>query len=582
MSRRVIFKTLWLASERDLAGRKQHLQSKNLLLGSNATGKSRIIKNLFWAFGCDPVNRNQGEWDPDAIAAVEFEFNSIVYMVLRDGNRLGMFSEGGGSLLFSAENMRAWASFTSSFFGYSLNLKRPSSTSYSRAGVEYLTLPFYLDQDGSWGTEWNTYAHLKQFSSWKTEVFEAFTGLWPNAYFDAKRRHEEVSAKIREKLAEKEAQRQAFKSVKEILPKNLPSLDLSTFRRQLADIGQKAVKVQKEQVKLRGQLLAAVNLRATLEAELALARNAQKELMADISYLAEVPSKSLECPTCGTVHEKSFHARLELAQDSESTAELVAELSRKLVSTREEESSIRGDMRKMAIALAEIDSISQERKTRLRLDEVLASHSKKTLDVAFRRVSDDANEALNVLGIKEANLAVQVRKFKDKTRQDEIREYFSSQVASLSSALNVPAQEQLRGAKPGGRAQAGGSGAPRSILAIHLALLRCNERYGDTAMFPFVVDTPQQSGQDFDNLKRMIEIAGESASQDHQVILAVETLPSKVNVDSFNIIEFDLGHRALERESYNEVVSKLRSPLSLMRDSINKRKRDAESEISDS
>jgi hypothetical protein len=475
--------------------------------------------------------------------------------------------------------MSAWANFTSEFFKYSLNLKRPSSTKYSQAGVEYLTLPFYVDQDGSWGTDWNTYTHLKQFANWKSEVFEAFIGLWPNAYFDAKRRLEEVTAGIREKLAEKEVHRLAFQSVKDVLPKNLPSLDLSTFRRELAEIGQRAVRVQREQVKLRGQLLAAVNLRETLEAELQLARAAQKELMADISYLAEMPSKTLECPTCGTMHEKSFHARLELAQDSESTAELAAELSRKWVSVKEDESRIRGDMRKMDIALTELDSIGQERKTRLRLDEVLASHSKKTLDVAFRRVSDDVNEFLSSLTSKEADLAAQVHKFKDKIRQDEIREYFASQVASLSNALNVPTQEQLRGTKPGGRAQAGGSGAPRSILAIHLALLRANARYGDTAMFPFVVDTPQQSGQDFDNLKRMIEIAGESAGQDHQVVLAVETLPMKVSVDAFNIIEFDRKYRALDRESYKDVVSRLQEPLSLMRESINIHKRDAGSEI---
>jgi hypothetical protein len=414
MSRRVTFKTLWLASERDGCARKQTFEAgRNLLFGPNETGKSRVIKHLFWVFGCEPAKRVQGDWDPDTIAALEFDYKDASYLVLRDGNRLGMFT-GSMQLLFAADNSSAWAALSSEFFHYRLNLKRPSSTNSSQAGLEYLALPFYLDQDGSWGAEWSTFTTLKQFSNWKTEVFESFIGLWPNAYFDSKRRLEEVSAKIREKLAEKEAQRLAFLRVKEVLPKNLPSLDLSTFRRELTEIANKALKVQKDQLKLRGQLLAVVNLRATLEAEVQLARAAQSELIADMTYLSEMPSKKLECPTCGTVHEKSFHARLELAQDAESTASLVAELLKKLVTIKEDESRLRGQMQKMEHSLAELEEIGQERKTRLRLDEVLASHSKKTLDIAFRRVSDEANDALNTLVARETDLAAQVRKYRNK------------------------------------------------------------------------------------------------------------------------------------------------------------------------
>ena len=88
MNRRVTYRTLWLVSVRDESARKQPFSQKTLLLGKNGTGKSRIVKNLYWVFGCQTLKRDVGAWDPDTVAALEFTFNDKNYMVLRDGKRL--------------------------------------------------------------------------------------------------------------------------------------------------------------------------------------------------------------------------------------------------------------------------------------------------------------------------------------------------------------------------------------------------------------------------------------------------------------------------------------------------------------
>ena len=77
MTRKLIFKKLWLLSEKENKGKLQRLnESKTLLLGKNGTGKSRVTKNLFWVFGCEPNKRNMGKWDPDTIAGLDFSFGS--------------------------------------------------------------------------------------------------------------------------------------------------------------------------------------------------------------------------------------------------------------------------------------------------------------------------------------------------------------------------------------------------------------------------------------------------------------------------------------------------------------------------
>lgn len=568
MSRRVTFKTLWLISERDRVARKMSLSpEKTLLLGTNGTGKSRITKNLFWAFGCEPPKRVKGSWDPDTIAAVEFSFNGADYLVLRDGKRIGLVSSE-GEVLHATDNMGNWDSFVGPFFGYQLHLQRPNALRFSQAGLSYLTLPFYLDQDGSWGADWDTYTNLGQFKNWKTAAFEVFTGLRPNAYFKAKQLRDEVHARLVDKRKELDAQRDAFSRVHEILPRNLPSLNTAAFRVELAELGRKALSIQHKQVTLRAKLIASVNLREKVHSELHMVVAAHREVVEDLTYLSDLPEGALECPTCGTIHQKSFHARLQLAQDADSMTALVAELNIKWVSIRNEEANLRSDLQRLEKEISGLDSIMHERKARLRLEDVLASHSKRTLDAAFVKVQADMGASIKNMEDEEDKHSKKFKKFENRDRVKKVRNYFGDQVVSLSNLLNVPGDEQIGKVTPSARAHAGGSSAPRSMLAVHLALLRTNVEHGDSPYFPFVVDTPQQSGQDDRNLRAMIEILEKSAGDIHQVVLAAEKLPSDVNISSFEVINFDGPKGALRAADFDATVERLSAPLRAIRERI--------------
>ncbi len=569
MSRRVTFKTLWLVSEAERKARRQVFRTnKTLFLGGNGTGKSRLTKNMFWVFGCEPLKRDVGAWDPDTVVGLDFEYKDKNYLVLRQGKRMGLFTED-GKLLFAADNQSSWAREISPFFGYHLQFQRPNANIFSQAGPDYLTLPFYMDQDGSWGSDWDTYKSLTQFKgSAKKLAFQAFLGMRPNAYFKAKQLKDQAHGYVLEKRRELDAQRIAFHKVRGVLPKNLPSLNIKAFRAELAELGQKALKVQKQQVELQAKLLTTVNLRQKVNTELQLAVGAHKDLVADLTYLSSVPDGTLECPTCGTIHIESFHARLQLSQDIEAMTALVAELSRTATGAQEEEAKIRSELRKIERALADLELLTHERRAQLKLEDVLAAHSKKTLDVAFEKVTSELNMSLSKLEEDKAIHAATVKQYEDRARQKEVSDYYSAQLTRLSGLLNVPKDEQISKPKPGDRGAAGGSSAARSLLAVHLAMLATNAEHGDTAMFPFVVDTPQQSGQDETNLRSMIRVLGESAGFKHQVILAVEELPSALDVSEFEIVHFDTGKGALHEKEFVIAVDRLKVPLRSMQDQI--------------
>lgn len=567
MNRRVTYKTLWLVSARDESARKQLFSQKTLLLGPNGTGKSRIIKHLYWVFGCKTRKRDAGTWDPDTVAALEFTYRDNDYMVVRDGKRLGMFGAN-GQLLFSSENMSAWSKALGAFFGFELRLKRPQTATFSQAGPEYMFIPFYMDQDGSWGAGWDTFEQLTQFSDWKGATFESFIGMRPNAYFQAKHLSAEIGERVTERRKELEAQRAAFKRVQDVLPKNLPSLNLAAFRSELAELGRKATKLLQEQVRIRDQLLGLVNTREKVQSELKVALAAYNELKGDFAYLTERAGEAIECPTCGTIHENSFHARILLSSDAESLGGLIMELRTQADEIGSKEANIRASLRMVERSIAELDKLQQERRAKLKLDEVLASQSKKTLDTAFQRVSADLSTTLKKLESEKTKADEEVKKFEEPERLAQVRKYFSSQVSSLSNLVDVPVDEQIGDPKPGARAQSGGSSAPRSMLAVHLAMLATNAEWGDSPLFPFVIDTPQQSGQDDPSLTKMVEILGRTVGIQHQVILAAERLPESAKLGDFDSIGLTQKKAVLSKQYFDEAVARLQGPLVALRDSL--------------
>ncbi|MBB3342454.1 hypothetical protein [Luteimonas sp. RC10] len=558
MNRNVTFKTLYLLSQRDKRARKLDLEPKTLLLGTNGMGKSRITKNLFWALGCLPPKKDRGAWDTNAIAALAFTYEGQEYVALRHGKRLGLFKD--GALQFFTERVGTWDLHMAQLFGYRLHLTRHGGGS-GQASMEHLMVPFYLDQDGSWSTKWATFDGLSKFKSWPKPTLESFIGLKPNAWFEAKQYQEEASAMATEKRRELEAQSNAFEQVQKALPADLPRIDPQSFHEELVRLGTRAAEAYELQVTSRAKLLNLVSQREQLRSELKLAGAAQRELEADIAYLSDLPEGPVECPTCGVHHKNSFHARLTLSVDADTMGAVVQELHGQREALRSEEAALR---QLLADVSQRLDSYAQEssnRKADLQLSDLLATESRRTLDVAFRQAAEPLQEALDKLVLRESAFKEQLKKLEDKHRKATVETFYAGRVSSYSSQLNIPLAEQATKVKVGDRDGAGGSYAARAVLALHLALIDTNVEHGDTPFFPFVMDTPQQSGQDAANLRNMIETAAAAAGQHHQLLFAIETLPDGTDVTGFKVIDFKEPQGSLREMDFALVADFLRTPL---------------------
>ena len=68
-------------------------------------------------------------------------------------------------------------------FNFHLMLKPRGKSDENQATPAFLFLPFYLDQDKSWGANWCGFMRLSQFQKWKTDVAEFHAGIKPNEYY---------------------------------------------------------------------------------------------------------------------------------------------------------------------------------------------------------------------------------------------------------------------------------------------------------------------------------------------------------------------------------------------------------------
>jgi hypothetical protein len=568
MSRLVTFNRLWLASERDRRGREFSFGPKTLLLGPNGTGKSRICKSLYWCLGCEPKSLLAGNWDPATVGMLEFTFGDASYFVVRKMRSIGLFSSD-KRLLFATERNSEWVERTGKLFGFYLRLARHGGATYALAGLDYMSLPFYVDQDASWGADWATYEKLSQFSRWKEPVFATLTGLRPSAYLVAKQRKEEIDRRCTTKEEELSAQRTAFERVRETLPKTTASLDVTTFRAELVKLASAAQAAQAEQMKARERLVEVATERQSLESKLKLATAAQRDLGGDFEYLSTVPDDSqIECPTCGVLHKTSFHARLALGQDLEEMNELVAQLSDSLQECKLKESGLRQTLRNIERHVEKYEQALSVNRSRTRLDEVLSAHSKRTLDEAFTKVESTLGVEVTELRKEQAKAAAVMERYDDKERRKDVMRFYSAELRRLSDQLNIPTSERIEDTSIGKRPKAGGSSGRRALLALHLAMIACNLEKGDTPLFPVIFDTLQQSGQDDPNLGRMFNIAAGHVGDSHQLFIAMERMPNEANVQGFDVKEFETLQGLLLKDQFETVARDIRPMLGEVQDRI--------------
>lgn len=563
------FKKLWLVSEASRAARSIEFNPKmTLLVGKNHTGKSTLVKHIFKTLGCETKGKSD-RWDSLAISVLRFELDGTDYSAYRRANVFALRNESTG-LIKVTTKYSEWSEIMANIFDFQLMLPTHQET-LAQATPPYLFLPFYFDQDGSWQKQWNSFDKLTQFSSWQKPLTSYVTGQRPNGYYLAKFEESKAKAEVKQLSHELGVVQAALTRVKKSLPRTNLRLDTKAFKQELADLLRNSTQLKHEQEALRSKSFELATTKESLSTQIAMAKDALRDIEGDVKYLTESKTEpTLLCPTCGTTHENGFPVRLELIDDAVTLRKIISELESERQKVDETLAGIQGKLSRVKKKTHEIEKTLQTKKGTLRLQDVVDSQSIEVIRGAFAKDMDSLKEQLAIQDESVAEMKEKVAKFDQPERTKEINGFYAERIELFTSELGVQDLRDDVKKKPDATITVSGSALPRSLLAYQFAVLHTAKEKGDAKLFPVVVDSPNQQGQDADHLSQMLNFIVNRTPPDQQLILAVEERPAGLSIEGA-IIELGTPYGLLEAEQYDTVAAELQSLISEIAEGIDVR-----------
>ncbi|WP_323143573.1 hypothetical protein [Massilia phyllosphaerae] len=477
--------------------------------------------------------------------------------------------DGEGTLLLATESAQTWARFFADTFEFPLKLQRHQEGAFALAGPEYALLPFYIDQEGGWARKWGNFLRLSQFARWEPVVFESFLGLRPQRYFDAQLTRDELVFKLRELRLQAKVQASAYQHVKAMLPASDAALNESAFAKELQQVASQVEALVDDENRVRNDLFEIAQRRQELTGELQLAARAEQDLVEDLAYLSTYPDEEqLNCPTCGQAHGLSFRAKVELASDANEAHQLFLSVRTQLDKLSKREEGLRSKLASVTKQMEALRVSTERRPGQGGIAEIVAAKSLATIEDAYGQTRQQLSESINELDESRSELQAELDALTDAERVKEVRAFYKAAVKSCADRLGIDKAE-IASVKIGARpAMGAGSSGPRVYLAMHMAMLETNAKYGSGPRFPFIVDTPRQQGLDDPNTGRLLSAVYNHAEAE-QIFIANESVPVDwTPPQDCSVQTFIEKRHFLREEEYRAGVELLAPMVEAMREAI--------------
>ncbi|HCF7666278.1 TPA: hypothetical protein NIK52_003781 [Pseudomonas aeruginosa] len=515
------FVNIWLLSHRDRKARHVNFHpQKNLLRGRNHTGKTSLIRSLFETLGAKPQGKLEA-WDENTACLLEFSVDGRHFFALHQNGRRALFNAN-REMIVATSNFGEWSKSFCDVTDFNLVFTDKKESEIRPADPACFFLPFYVNQDGSWQAEWNTFGGLKRFSSPWGSILEYFTGVCPPEYYRARAEKAQESKVLEEHRREYKLLERTIERFNRTLPLSGPKVSAENFADEIALLTQEVNELNQKQEVLRNAAVREQDLLSSLEQQIRLADDALAAYDYDAKYLRAGDSEPLICPTCNAEHTKSFLDLLNFAEDARVLRELAGRL-------RDDANQVR---RRCDTALAELNTLNgnyqriskllDTRKGELKFQDIVGSMGAESAFAAFEAERKHLQEAIDKALSAVDALEEKMKSLRAAKRTRAILDDFRSYYMTGRVALQLPSVDASK-MKLTGRPDLSGSGGPRSILAYYAALWRTCQGETGTYDVPVVIDSPNQQAQDDINLPAVLHFIAKELPKDMQLIVGLET-----------------------------------------------------------
>ncbi len=552
----LLFREMLLVSYSEKSALRVKFHPKaTVIRGENQTGKSSIIKTILLTFGAMPAKVHPKWTGADVRSLVKFDVDGRSFALLRHGNTHAAYDGRNNLVARFGSVTNELAPFLAKEFAFGLRLPDRSGK-FVPLPPAYYFLPFYMDQDDGWTSQWSGFAKLEQFANWKKGLVEYHAGIRGNTYYEAQAAKLDAEADLAKLDRKHEGLKGIYDGLRDRLEQAQFDIDFDAYRQEVDELLQRCERLRQVEERFKARLTALRNQREATKTQLDITNHAREEARKDYDYATVLgDSDEVHCPTCGAGYSNAFAERFSIALDEDQCADLALRLSSELSDI---EAKIEGEVRlarEAAMELGRIEKLLAKREGEIAIGDLIRQEGRRELrDVMHRDLGSLEAEAGKLRFTIEEKVK-RIRALDSREHRRTVNAAFEQHARRFLSQLDVSTIPDKNLSKVDGKLATTGSENPRALLAYKMAFFHVLRQFGSAVSAPFIIDSPNQQDQDPRHLERMLRFVNEQRPPDSQLILgAVST--SGIDFGGDEIV-LTRKYSALSEDQFSDVAAEM-------------------------
>ena len=527
----------------------------NIILGGNKTGKSSIIKSIFTTLGCE-CKRVEADWKKlVSTYLLFFKYGERQFCIVRQDKKFQIFENINNDFSCIIE--------TNAFHEYSnclmdiLEIKMPC---ISKDGKQFnITPPLlfrfqYIDQDEGWSKIADSFKNVAYIKDWKANTNKYVCGYLDDSYYA-------LQAQKAEHILERDDKKKELNYNQNFVSRITSTLtrieDIESVEDVTTDIElllAKAEELRKLQFSYNAEMTVLENDIYINQHKLHIVEHNLIETKKDIEY-AMTQEDELICPFCGTIYSNGINEQLNITSDYAHCENLIAELKSSISVATKELEELKNKYNDVSVEIQSIEQKVQNTQELLSYSSFYKSKGQFEIYESCKRQLDVLQGEINSCVSKIAITDEKINEKKSKERSKDIREDIERYCRTLADAINVPKTFiKLRDFVQ--VINRTGSETPRLVYMYQSALYLYNLERAYSPFNFYVVDTPNQQGQDTENLWSIFKSLELFLSDEGQVIVGTER-ETGMEEKASNVIKLTGKRRCLNNINYKKHIELL-------------------------
>lgn len=527
----------------------------NIILGGNKTGKSSIIKSIFTTLGCE-CKSIEADWKKLISSyLLFFNYGEKQLCIVRQGKKFQIFEY--------SDHAYACVIETEAFHEYSnclMDILEINMPCISKDGKQFNVTPpllfrfQYIDQDDGWNKIADSFSNVAYVKDWKPNTNKYVCGYLDDAYYKLQAKKAEQTLIKDDKKKELNYNQNFVSRISSTLTQSEDMQSVDEVTTNIESLLAKSEELRKMQFSYNAEMNVLENDIYVNHHKLHTVEHNLVETKKDIEY-AMSQDDELVCPICGTIYANGLDEQLNITSDYAHCEKLIEELKNSISVSTGKLEELKEKYRTVSLEIQSIEQQIQNSQDLLSYSSFYKNKGQYEIYESCKGQLDAIQKEIDSYVSKIALIDDKINEQKSKERSQNIRKDIENYCHILADAINLPKTFiQLRDFVQ--VINRTGSETPRLVYMYQSALYLYNLSRAYSPFNFYVVDTPNQQGQDTDNLESIFKSLELFLSDEGQVIVGTERetgMEEKAN----NVIKLTEKRRCLNNINYNKHIELL-------------------------